>query len=78
MAYEKNPDELGAVWRKEGKDFMTGTLEINGVKIPIIMFPSIKKDPSNRKPDWRILKSKPREEKPAVVPQDVDVESVPF
>lgn len=35
MAYEKNPDELGALWIKHGpkSDYMTG--EINGVKVVV-------------------------------------------
>jgi hypothetical protein len=56
MAYEKNPDELGALWLKSGAkgDYMTG--EINGVKV--VCFPA---KPSEKGPAWRVLKSKPKD-----------------
>lgn len=58
MAYEKNPDELGALWLKTGTrgDYMTG--EISGVKV--VLFPA--KKTSDKSPDWRVMKSKPREQ----------------
>lgn len=57
MAFEKNPDELGALWLKTGSrgEYMTGT--INGVKV--VCFAA---KPSEKGPAWRVLKSKPREE----------------
>lgn len=56
---KKNPDELGALWMKTGSkgDFMTGT--INGVNV--VCFRNDRK--TGNQPDWRVLKSKPREEK---------------
>lgn len=53
----KNPDELGALWSRTGAKgaYMTG--EINGVKV--VCFPVNKKH--DRQPDWRVMKSKPRE-----------------
>lgn len=60
MAFEKNPDELGALWLKQGAkgDYMTGT--IDGVKV--VCFPA--KQTSDKSPAWRVLKSKPRDEQP--------------
>jgi hypothetical protein len=60
MAFEKNPDELGALWLKSGAkgEYMTGT--IDGVKV--ICFPVPKS--GDRAPAWRVLKSKPREGQP--------------
>ena len=60
MAFEKNPDELGALWLKSGAkgDYMTG--EIAGVKV--VCFPA---KPSTNGPAWRVMKSKPRDGGPA-------------
>lgn len=54
----KNPDELGALWVKtsERGEYMTGT--INGVNV--VCFPNTRKTAA-KQPDWRVLKSKPRE-----------------
>lgn len=67
MAFEKNPDEVGALWIKHGpnSDYMTG--EINGIKV--VVFKA--KKTSEKSPDWRVLKSKPRDEKKPIT--DVDV-----
>ena len=56
MAFEKNPDELGALWAKNGAKgpYLTG--EINGVKV--VCFPA---KPTEKGPAWRVLKSKPRD-----------------
>ena len=61
MAFEKNPDELGALWAKTGAkgDYMTG--EINGVKV--VCFPVTKGGPNG--PAWRVMKSKPKDGGPA-------------
>ena len=58
MAYEKNPDEFGALWLKTGGkgEYMTG--EINGVKV----FCTPIKSAHAKAPTWRVMKSKPREE----------------
>lgn len=76
MAYEKNPDELGALWEKNGAKgpYLTG--EINGVKV--VAFPVERK--SDKSPSWRVMKSKPREDAPAR-PQSrdrVDASDIPF
>ena len=64
---ERNPDELGALWLKQSArgDYMTG--EIGGVKV--VCFPNTRKT-SDRQPDWRVLKSKPRTERPAPAMDD--------
>jgi len=55
--FVKNPDELGALWVKQGArgEYMTGT--IDGVKV--VVFRADKK--SDKSPDWRVLRSKPRD-----------------
>ena len=58
MAFERDPDEIGALWVRTsaaGKDYMTG--EINGQKVVIF-----RAKPSEKGPAWRVMKSKPREE----------------
>jgi hypothetical protein len=77
--FEKNPDEMGALWVKEGKhgQYMTGV--INDVRV--VAFPA--KKTSEKSPDWRVLKSKPREDAPPqrqAPPERVDLteDDVPF
>ena len=75
MAYEKDPNDLGACWEKQGQygTYMTGLLEIDGVKIPIVLFKT-KEKKSEKSPDWRILKSKPKEAKNEVAAPPLNVE----
>ena len=56
---ENNQDEIGALWLKTGKlgSYMTGT--INGVKV--VCFAQHVPPDSNR-PNWRVLKSRPKAE----------------
>ena len=63
MAFEKDENELGCLWQKSGAkgDYFTGTLEINGEKIAIVAFRNGNKK-SDKSPDWRILKSRPKVE----------------
>lgn len=58
MQFEKDPNEIGALWEKAGAKgpYMTGT--INGEKV--VLFKNGNKR-SDKSPDWRVLKSKPRE-----------------
>ena len=74
MAFEKNPDELGALWIKHGpnSDYMTG--EISGVKV--VIFPA--KKTSEKSPDWRVLKSKPRADKDQRQTKPVEDTDIPF
>ena len=59
-----NPDELGALWIKTGSkgDYMTGT--ISGVAV--VLFRNDRKAEGSKQPDWRVLKSKPKEMHPNV------------
>ena len=67
MAFQRDENEIGALWVKQGAkgEYMTG--ECNGQ--PIVCFPITAKH--ERSPAWRILKSKPRE-------QRVKDDDVPF
>ncbi len=70
MAFEKNPDELGALWTKTSSKgtYMTG--EIDGVKV--VVFAA--KKTSDKSPDWRVLKARPR----PVEAQPILDDNVPF
>ncbi len=78
--------ELGALWIKTSAkgEYMTGVVTIDGVAIPIVAFTNQnKKNP--KEPDWRILRSVPREQKENNVKdafqQDADTiakEDIPF
>jgi hypothetical protein len=56
-------DELGALWLKSGSkgEYMTGT--INGQAV--VVFKNDRKEAGSKQPDWRVLKSKPKEERAA-------------
>lgn len=58
--YTKDESDLGALWEKQGAKgpYLTG--EISGVKV--ICFPIESQNPKS--PQWRVLKSKPRDEQP--------------
>lgn len=64
MVYNKNSDEIGALWIKKsssGNEFMSGNIEIEGKQIKIVCFYNDKKL-SDKQPDWKILISRPRTE----------------
>ena len=74
--FKKNEDELGALWVKSGAkgEYMTGT--INGV--PVVCFPT-GKPAGSKQPDWRVLKSKPKDAPTAFkADEPVDDTSIPF
>lgn len=57
-------DRIGALWVKESKNgqkFMSGNIEIDGQKIDVVVFKNDKGD-NPKRPDYSILKSKPRQE----------------
>ena len=58
MAFEKDPNEIGALWEKSGSKgpYMTGM--VNGD--PVVLFKNGNKKDGSKAPDWRVLKSKPR------------------
>lgn len=62
---------IGALWLKTGArgEFMSGNIEIDGVKHDIVVFPNSAKQPGERSPDWRILPSQPRDQGNSRVPQ---------
>lgn len=62
MAYKKDADELGALWSKQGQkgEYLTGTIEGIGA---VVCFRNQKR--SDKAPDWRVLRSKPRTPSPA-------------
>lgn len=79
MPYEKDPNELGALWTKNGAkgEYMTGTLEFNGEKVNIVCFKQQKR--GEKSPDWRVLKSVPRDQAQAARPAaDIDKSEIPF
>lgn len=67
---------IGALWAKKstkGADYFSGTIELNGEKIQIVAFYNAnKKNP--KEPDYRILKSKPKEQ----TENNINEEDVPF
>lgn len=58
MPFERDPNEIGALWEKTGAKgpYMTGT--IGDVKV--VLFKNGNKR-SDKSPDWRVLKSKPKD-----------------
>ena len=74
MAFEKNPDELGALWLQSGGkgEYMTGT--INGVKV----FCTPTKSDNPKAPTWRVMKSKPKMEQPLDQRAPLTDDDVPF
>jgi hypothetical protein len=58
MPFEKDPNEIGALWEKSSAKgpYMTGT--INGVRV--VLFKNGNKR-GEKSPDWRVMKSQPRE-----------------
>lgn len=60
-------ESIGALWKnqgKNGKTYLSGNVEIDGRKIPIIIFPNTYKKPGEKTPDYRIL---PKQEKSGYV-----------
>lgn len=73
VAYEQDPNELGALWLKDGRngEYMTGT--INGVKV--VCFLNKKWVEGGNLPKWRVMKSVPKGES---APQPISAADVPF
>jgi hypothetical protein len=70
-----NDNELGALWIKEGQKgkFMSGKLKIDGKDIPIVIFRNTYKEPGDNKPDYKVYKSKPKDDS-----KPLDKEGIPF
>ena len=64
---QKNPNELGAVWLREGngKKYYFGKLTLDGKELQFVMFKNDRKEPGSKQPDWRIYRSQPRSDSPA-------------
>jgi len=57
--------------------YMSGTIEVNGEKVRIVCFSA--KKTSEKSPDWRVLKSVPREGAPSFAPvQSPDSDDIGF
>jgi hypothetical protein len=67
MAFEKDPNEIGTLWKKSGAkgEYMTG--EIAGQKV--VCF-AVKSD-NPKAPAWRVLKSQPKDAAQPVTDRDV-------
>ena len=80
--YKKDNGEIGALWAKTSArgEYFTGSIEIDGVKHAIVAFKNTSKR-SDKAPDWRILKSQPRqggEPKTTDAVDQINDESIPF
>jgi hypothetical protein len=60
----KDPNEIGAMWIKKGNhgDWLSGHVTLDGVKHDIVCFFNDRK--TGNQPDWRVLKSVPKGERP--------------
>lgn len=60
----RNPDEIGALWKKQGKrgEFLSGELELDGKRQRVVVFP-IDRKPNPNAPDFRILKAQERNDR---------------
>lgn len=60
MAFQKDENEIGSLWEQSSPKgpYMTGT--INGERV--VLFRNGNKRDGSKAPDWRVLKSKPREQ----------------
>lgn len=56
----KNPDELGALWLKQGKQgkYMSGTIGDQRV----VVFKNEHKEEGSKAPDYRVLRAKSKDE----------------
>lgn len=79
MAFEKDPNEIGALWSKSGAkgEYLTGTIDMGDGPVKVVCF-SVKKT-SDKSPTWRVLRSVPRESVPVEQPvAQLDAEDIPF
>ena len=74
---QKKDDSIGALWERTGPHgkYLSGEVEVEGKKIPIIAFPNEYKK-EEKHPDWRIKVRKPvsRDEAQA----DIQPGDIPF
>lgn len=83
--------KLGALWKKtsqKGEVFMSGEIEINGVKTKIVVFKNSHKE-QEKHPDYNILLSEEKGQRPAMQEQvtepsqrveerEIRIEDIPF
>jgi len=73
---------IGGLWIKTAKDesmkFFSGNIEIDGKKIPIVIFRNKYKEEGTQKPDFLIYESIPLAKKPEAVPVDDFEDDIPF
>lgn len=74
----KDPNELGALWIKNGGrgEYLSG--KINGE--PVVVFRNDRKPEGSNAPDWRVMRPTKREDRPAAsaaVPAVFD-DDIPF
>ena len=63
MAEQGQDDRLGALWRKSSErgEFFTGKIRVaGGEEINIVCFPNRHKADGDNKPDYDILRARPR------------------
>lgn len=55
-------ESMGALWIKDGPKckFMSGVIEIGDDKYNVVVFKNTYKEPGDNKPDYRILKARPK------------------
>lgn len=71
-------NELGALWKKVSKtgvEFYSGVLKIDDKAIEVVVFKNEKKH--DRQPDFRILRSTPRQDAPVEASEE-EGEGIPF
>ncbi len=59
MSEQRDPNELGALWEKQGKKgtYFTGKIGDQ----PVVVFKNDKKREGSNAPDWRVLKPQKQE-----------------
>jgi uncharacterized protein (DUF736 family) len=74
MPFQRDENELGALWIKESSrgEYLSGT--INGESV--VVFRNAKKRSENS-PDWRVLKAQKRADRPATDAPKTD-DPIPF
>jgi len=57
---ERDPNELGALWEKQGArgTYFTGKIGDQ----PVVVFKNDKKEAGSKAPDWRVLKPQKKEQ----------------
>lgn len=73
MPFEKDPNELGALWERtnaRGGVYLTGTIG----DLRVVVFRNDKA--MGKQPQWRVLKAQPRPSAEPIAP--VDPDDVPF